>query len=446
MKTKMIAMACILICGCMDSANSKKNEKFDDAMETIGMYCFTNVPKMLDFWKACGVNTLQFLDNACHESETARATANANMAMMIKAAQDKGFKVYILTLSNFKNEQFASQHSLFHPRDKAEMEKRLTKLREMAETCRMADGFTIFAADPGGVTDSMEEGGVDDYAYLVRRFIETLHNAAPGAEININPWAVSAFGSPEISPFDTEFWLRESEMTKAFLAMSEIINKNVNVELACHDYYRALTLRLYDNSLSEYPYFPLDTDIEALRTRGIKNIWGWPYFLLDECDDGDGAGKGLQITTRYIYEIVKTYRDFGFNGVIGNYSSNGASTCAQNTYALCRFAQDKSATPEKVLDEYASFAATKETCKILGDILRYIENYSSWHQKMPENRRMPNFPTLFATPAAARAAFNSVIPLEQGDSRLLGTPAQYLKLVEEKLDDLVKNRSGQSNK
>lgn len=445
MKVKIILLACVFIWGCIGKNNPPKNEKHEEAtetiepMETIGLYCFFSDPKMLNFWKSCGVNTLQFLDNACHESEVARAASNANMAMMIKTAQEKGFKVYILTLSNFKNENFASQSSLFHPRDEAEMKKRLTKLKEMAEICSLADGFTIFAADPGGVTNSMEKGSVDDYAYLTRRFIETIRDAAPNAKINVNPWAVSAFGTPEISPFDVEFWLRESDMTKSLLAMPNIINEKVNVELACHDYYRALALRLYDDSLHEYPFFPLKTDIDALRARGVKNIWGWPYFLLDECDDGDGAGKGLQITTRYIYEIVKIYRNFGFNGVMGNYSSDGAYTCSQNTYALCRFAQDTSATPEKVLDEYASFAATEETCKVLGNILRYIENYSLWHQKIPENRRQSNFVTPFESPAAARAAFNNVIPKKQGDAKLLGMPTQYLKLVEEKLDELVRN-------
>jgi hypothetical protein len=402
------------------------------AMETIGIYCFEYVPLMVDFWKACGVNTLQFIDHGFFDNN--RANIIIDMATNVKSAQDKGFKVYILVLSNIKNEHL----DLFHPKDEVEMGNRLSKLREMAEACSMADGFTIFAADPGGIIDGMGESSVDDYAYMVRKFIETIRNAAPEAEINVNPWAISAFGTPYLSPFSTEFWLRESKMTKALLDMTDIINEDVNVELACHDYYRSLALKCYDDSLHYYPYFPLNSDIDALRTQGVKKIWGWPYFLLDEVDDGDGAGTGLQITTRYIYEIVKIYGDFGFNGVMGNYSNNGAYTCAQNTYALCRFAQDPSATPKMVLDEYASFVATEETCTILGDILRYIENYSSWHQKMPENRQLPDFATPFETPSEARVAFNNVIPREQGDAKLLGTPVQYLKLVEEKLTEISK--------
>ncbi len=52
---------------------------------------------------------------------------------------------------------------------------------------------------------------------------------------------------------------------------------------------------------------------------------------------------------------------------------------------------------------------------------------------------MPDFDTPFETPAEARAAFDNVKPREKKDARLMGTPEQYLKLVKEKLDGLVRD-------
>ena len=32
--------------------------------------------------------------------------------------------------------------------------------------------------------------------------------------------------------------------------------------------------------------YPLSSNVGALRHRGVRPIIGWPYFLVDECDDG----------------------------------------------------------------------------------------------------------------------------------------------------------------
>ena len=416
--------------------------KENQPMDVLAMYCFDYQEKMMDFWKACGINTLQLIDRACNENDSERAASNARMVKSIEAAHKRGIKVYILVMTNVKDETFEVTR-LFHPRNEVEMAERLRKLGEMAAACSMADGFTIFGGDPGGIYDSyasigMGDGNVDDYIYLVRKFVETIRINAPNAKINLNPWSIAAYQTPDVLPGQVEYWLNETEMTRSFLAAEDIVNKHIGVELALPDYYRGLALRLYDENLSEYPYYPSKEEVIALKNKGVEDIWGWPYFLIDEADNGDGAGTGLQINFRYIYDIVKIFRDFGFNGVVGNYSYVGEVGCAQNTYALCRFAQDASATPEEVLDEYASFVATSETYQTLGAILRYIENHSHWHYKMPENRRLPLFQTPYANASDALAALKSVKPRKAEDPRLFGTPKKFLRLVEAKLQELSK--------
>ena len=409
-------------------------------IETIGIYSYAPPSLMYGFWKSCGVNTIQLASGAVGNDPAGREKDNAKLAEAAQSAQREGFKAYILLLSNFSGPDMFKD--LFHPtKDPAGMEKRLGKLRETARACRGADGFLIFAGDPGGITDEMGTGTAEDYAYLAKKFIEVIREEAPDAKINLNPWAIAAFGTPNHSPFAAGFWLQETKMTKKLLAMEDLVNAEVGVELAFHDYYRTLALQCYDKELGEYPKWPMKPDIDALFGRGVKNIWGWPYFLLDEIDDGAGAGAGIQLETRYIFEIVKTYREMGMNGVIGNLG-NATVTRQLNTYAMCRFAKDKDASPRGVIGEFAGFVASGDTAETLAEILCLIENDSNWHKKMPENRRLPPLRSAFGEASEALAALGTLKIRGEGEAyqgfEIQGTAKGYVDLVRERLEALDK--------
>ena len=153
----------------------------------------------------------------------------------------------------------------------------------------------------------------------------------------------------------------------------------------------------YDGSMLEPVLFPTGDDVAGIRARGIPRVWAWPYFLLDEADDGDVGPDGamremVQSEIRYIHRFVKTAEQIGFDGIIGNWSYLGHKAKALNTYAFGRFTADPAATPETVLKEFAdNITCDGESSRAVILALKFIENNSNWQKKLPAKYRMPNF-------------------------------------------------------
>ena len=53
------------------------------------------------------------------------------------------------------------------------------------------------------------------------------------------------------------------------------------------------TLRTYAEAGREAEHWPTPELVTQLRARGVRHIWGWPYFLIDEIDDGYSGGTRL---------------------------------------------------------------------------------------------------------------------------------------------------------
>ena len=87
-----------------------------------------------------------------------------------------------------------------------------------------------------------------------------------------------------------------------------------------HNYYRSLALKLYVDAGKKPELCPTTEEISLLRMRGVTRLWGWPDFLVDQCDDGyDSTHSGLaQAETRYIKQTVDAARSLGLNGMTAN--------------------------------------------------------------------------------------------------------------------------------
>ncbi|MBR7142837.1 MAG: hypothetical protein IKD06_04795 [Clostridia bacterium] len=411
-------------------------------MKTVGLYSFNDIPSMHDFWRSCGSDRLEFwvLDVKAM-SEGQLEDYCTRMAKEIHSAKEAGFEVWVGFQTNFKVSEGDTPwyFSLFHPRNQVEMEAREAILRQSVAACGEADGLMMFGADPGGITEDLGEGKLEDYLLLTERFVQVFRQVLPEKPIVINPWALSAFATPDYTPWQACFWQRESEMLRGLLADENTVNASVGVELPCHDYYRALTLRCYEQEQVQPDPFPRKEELETLKQKGVERIWSWPYFLLDECDDGDGAGGGVQLETRYIHQLLTTLRQLGFNGVTGNWSGGGAYTRAVNFYAFARMAKDASLTAQKAIGEYARLLVEEEWAATVEGVLRFIENDSNWHKKMPASHQLPAFDTPFASSAEALAALNKVQWREKapGEFRLPEAPEAFGKRLKLRLEAML---------
>lgn len=420
----------------------------EDAMTMLGIYGSPFASELLDFWKACGINTLEFAISG-YQFETDEEIISYSRAVSsgIDEMHEKGFKVDMLVLTNFTYDG-ANLYTTFHPTKDAElMERRLHVLGLTAKYMSNADSFTIAAGDPGGVTNDMGECGAEDYIYLVREFIRVIRENAPDSEINVCPWSVASFSTPRYSPYSLEFWNIETNMTKALIDAEGIIGESVGIMFPMHDYYRGIPLRYYQKTygddMTSWPLYPSADDIRELESRGTKNIWSWPYFLTDEVDNGDGAGKGMQLTTRYLEKLIRSMRKLGITGMMGNTFSPTMENHSINFYAMCRFATDSDATAAGVLTEYAYYNASDETYQTLAKVLMYIENQTHWEQTLPECAVLERFDTGITSPEQALQLLDSVTPRSSTEAARLMTlaesPRQFLTRVQQTLQHMIES-------
>ncbi|MFY7951486.1 MAG: hypothetical protein ACOVT5_03165, partial [Armatimonadaceae bacterium] len=71
--------------------------------------------------------------------------------------------------------------------------------------------------------------------------------------------------------------------------------------------------------------------------------------------------------------------------------------------------------------------------KSLGQVLRWIENDSNWHRKLPEIDRLPPLPCNLASAEQARAALAPVVPNPNPQFALAEPPANYLERLRTRL-------------
>ncbi|NLI00602.1 MAG: hypothetical protein GX446_14040 [Chthonomonadales bacterium] len=417
------------------------------AFSTVGLYVWHDTPSQHAFWKACGINTLQFCDTHWSIRADLLEDYYRRFADGVANAARSGFRTDVILFSNIAQWEGPDEREptgtgvLFDPRDERARNARLEAIRRAVRALNRADGFTLVAGDPGGaVRAPFGPLPASEWMSMARDVRRVVKREAPRARFSVNPWAIAYWQYPDMSCFTSAWWIREELLTRQVFDAPDLIGPDCGVQIPGHTYYRPLALRVLAEDragLAAAP-FPDAADIRRLRERGAKRIWAWPYFLLDEADDGDVGPDGVQrprvqIDTRYIRRCVSQMRAIGVDGIIGNWSYAGHLPKALNTFAFGRFCRDPRATPERVLDEYARLIADDASWRDLSQVFRFVEGLSNWERKLPPEHRLAPLACRLSTSKEAQAALRRVRPRADARFPFPEAPERFLERLAERL-------------
>jgi len=400
-----------------------------------------------DFYRACGYNYLEFCDGGFGRRPDLLPRYYAEMTHAIDTARGKGFKVWILLLAGMKQWQGpgeAGYPGTFSALNAELLHERLARVRQAIQELRAANGFVFFAGDPGG--DPEGRSTVHDCSRFARRVQKIVAESAPAAQFAVNLWAVAEWaGFP--SPFSLEFWRQQVVLSKAMASEEGLLGPDCGVAFSLDNYYRSLALACYADAGIAPERYPLAADVRQLRQRGVRPVYGWPYFLVDEVDDGFitpnnvASGGQSQAETRYLRAIIDQSRELRLDGLITNAAFVAAE--ALNIYAFGRMCQDATLTPEALLDEYAGIIADEATWRVLASVLRFIENHSNWQNSLPRPYRLRDFDCGDVTSVAvAKERLATVVPRATPPIPLPEPPAPYLKRLGRRLEAIAAGKIG----
>lgn len=414
-------------------------------LQTVGIYVqppTTEQAHYLDFYRGCGYNYLEFCDTGFGHRPDRLPEYYADLAKAVTDAQKKGFRVWILLLAGmkqWKGPDATGNAGTFSALDTELLKERLSFVRQAVRALKHADGFQFFAGDPGG--DPEGKATIADCAAFARSVRAIVREEAPQAGFAVNLWAIAEWaGFP--SPFSLTFWQKQVELSQAAIAQPDLLGSDCGVIFSMDNYYRSLTLTTYADAGVKPAPFPQPSDIEALRRRKVSPVYGWPYFLVDECDDGfitpnNVVTKGQAGSeTRYIRAIVDHGLRLRLDGLVANASFVAAE--ALNIYAFGRMCRDPKLTPGAALDEYAGIIADDSSKAALGRVLRFIENNCNWQNSLPKKYRLRDFDTGDLTTAqAAMDLLATVVPRKLTRIVLPEPPEQYLPRLRRRLETIA---------
>lgn len=412
-------------------------------MTTIGLYLQPPTAQQQHHYamlSACGYNDLEFLDGGFGVRPDELPRYYADLAAQVATAQGHGFNVGILLLAGmnqWSGPEPGGNPGTFSVLDRRAYAERLGHLRQAVRALRGADRFAFFAGDPGG--DPEGRATLDDCLDFAADVRAIVREEAPQATFVINLWAIAEWaGFP--SPFSLEFWRQQVRLSRAVAESDRLADTGLVFSL--DGYYRSLTLAAYEQAGETPERFPTALEIQRLRQRGIGPLLGWPYFLIDEIDDGfmrpnnvaTGGQAGAEV--RYLKAIIDHGRALGLDGMIGNASFIAAE--ALNLYAFGRLCRDPSLTPEAVLEDFAALVADDDSAADLALVLRFVENHSNWQASLPERYRLPALAVAeVTTPEAALARLARVVPRASRPVELPQPPAMYLDWLHKRLARLA---------
>jgi hypothetical protein len=431
-----IVTVCALVAGTVVAAHSA------NSIKTIGLYAFRAAPQYYKFWKACGYDTLQFIDHAFSEPKERHEAIYANIQKGIKDAQKAGFKVYVIELSNIAcYPNYAEYPSVFDSTDPVKMQERLDDIEIGIKKLSFADGFVFFGGDPGGTPKPLDRDGITAWMEMGRKVHAMVKEHAPKAKYNANIWATAHWDDIYMNPFKVDFWLKEVEYGKLIINDPNFISKEIGIEFPLHNFYRSLAFKAYEEAGRRPEPFPVSVNTDMLKDRGVERMWGWAHFLIDEVDDGytgyaGGKVHPAQAETRYLHRIVSDARRIGLNGIISNTDSEHSAIEAMNVYAFARFCADPAATPAKVIDEYAGYIADRKSAHSLGQIIRFIENNSTWEASIPPKYRIAPLPCEIDSADEALKLMSEVKPNPNQDFPV-PERAVYLNRLNDRLKDIA---------
>jgi hypothetical protein len=435
------------------AVDAKRPAKNTFHFETVGLYCSLPTdppptdPRLYDFLKACGYNYLEFCEAGFRSRPDLLPGYYKRMSRAIDTAHQRGFRVGILLLAGmeqWKGPDETGSAGVFSPLDKPKLQERLTHLRQEAQHLRNADRFVFLPGDPGG--DPNGRSTVEDCFEFSRQVHQIVRQEAPNATFMVNLWGIAEWeGFP--SPRSLRFWQQEVKLSRAVAAAPDFLGPDCGAAFPLHNYYRSLTLACYTEAgLKPEPY-PTAKEIRTLRARGVKPLLGWPYFLVDEADDGyitpnnaDSRGQS-SAETRYIRALVDRGRALGLDGLVANaiYPKDEAL----NIYAFGQMCRSADLTPGQLIDRFAGLVADGGTRVALGQVLRTIENHSNWQISLPAWARLKNFDVPNGTSASAaldllaqvRPCVHPAIPLPE-------PPALYLGRLKKRLEAIAAGKIG----
>jgi hypothetical protein len=400
-----------------------------------------------DFYQACGYNYLEFCEAGFARRPDLVPACHGDLSEAIAAAHKKGFKVWILLLAGmrqWKGPAESGNAGTFSALHADALRERLSYIRQAVRQLPEADGFEFFAGDPGG--DPEGRSTVKDCIAFAQQVHAIVREETPKAGFAINLWAIAEWaGFP--SPFSLDFWQQQVALSKALMNEPGLLGPECGVVFSLDNYYRSLALSCYDDAGSQPELYPLSSDVRALHGHGVRPIIGWPYFLVDECDDGfitpnNVATKGQsQCETRYIRAVIDRGRQIGLDGLV----ANAAFVLAEplNIYAFGRMCRSASLTPDAVLDEYAGLLADGEAGHTLAQVLRFIENHSNWDNSLPKPYRLKPLDCGVVTSAAiAQERLAQVMPRAKPLIALPEPPALYFKRLQRRLEAIAAGNIG----
>ena len=421
--------------------------------ETIGLYCALPTdpppkdPQMYEFFKACGYNYLEFCEAGFRSRSDLLPDYYKEMSRAIDLAHEKGFRVGIVLLAGmeqWKGPEQTGYLGAFSPFDKAKLQERFTHLQQAVSSLRSADVFILLPGDPGG--DPNGRSTFEDCLAFCRNVQQIVKQQAPAANFMVNLWAVAEWeGFPPTR--SVRFWQQEVKLSREAVAASDLFGPGCGVTFPLHNYYRSLALSCYSAAGVNPELYPTAQDIQMLRRRGVERVLGWPYFLVDEADDGfirpnNVESKGQSSAeTRYIRALIDCGHTIGLDGLVANAIFFQAESL--NIYAFGQMCRSADLTPEQLLDQYAGFISDEKTKADLGRVHRYIENHSNWQNSLPAPYRLKNLDVPELTSAqAALALLARVKPCVSPAIPLLEPPAVYLARLKNRLEAIAAGRIG----
>src|ERR1051325_5014040 len=379
---------------------ASRSAEHGGGFETVGLYASLPTdpppkdPRVYDFFKACGYNYLEFCEAGFRSRPDLLPEYYKDMSSAITLAHDKGFRV----------------------------------------------GIVLVAGIPEG------HSTLEDCLSFCRRVQEIVEQQAPAATFILNLWAIAQWeGFP--SPSSLRFWEQEVKLSRAAVAAPGLLGPRRGVSFPLHNYYRSLALSRYSRAGGKPELYPAAQDIASVRKRGVGPLLGWPYFLVDEADDGfvkpnnQESGGQSSCETRYIRALVDCGLRLGMDGLVANAIFREAESL--NIYAFGQMCRSAELTPERLIDQYAGFVADQKTRGVLGRVLRYIENHSNWENSLPVEYRLRAFDLPQAL--SARGALDllaQVKPRVQPAIPLLEPPAIYLGRLKKRLEDIAAGNIG----
>jgi hypothetical protein len=443
-----MALCCLGAGAGRDAAAAEKARR----LQTVGLYVEPAPQANLRdyaFYRACGYNYLEFCEGGFGRRPDLLDKYYDEMSEAIRAAQKQGFKVWIMLLACMKQWEGPAASGgagSFSALDAKLLDERLDYVKRAVAGLRSADGFAFFAGDPGG--DPQGRATIDDCMRMAGRVRGIVRQNAPRAQFTINLWAIAEWGGFP-SPFGLDFWRKQVLLSQAVARQPGLLGPDCGVVFSLDNYYRSLALACYADAGLKPDLYPLASDVKRLHDRGVKPIYGWPYFLVDEIDDGFitpnnvASGGQSQAETRYIRAIIDHGYAIGLDGMIANASSIGRVAEPLNIYAFGQMCLRPDLTPDALLDEYAGIVADERTRATLGRILRFIENHSNWQNSLPPEYRLKNLDSgdVVSAPVAL-AKLGAIVPREQTPIPLPEPPAQYLKRLQKRLEAIGAGKIG----